>query len=334
MSSRVSSSHYRRRTAWLVLLGLCVLGSLSTLAEQRTLILAVGAPGEAEYADAFAASAKLWQDAAKQAGFQVTTIGLETNSACDDKTRLFETLSTAKTNSSAELWLAFIGHGTYDGRTANFNLRGPDVSADELAAHLKDCKRPLAIINCASASGPFLHALSGTNRVVITATRSGNEVNATRFGDYFARAVADPAADLDKDGQTSLLESYLMAGRRVEQFYREEGRLATEHALLDDNGDGLGTPPDWFRGVRAVKSSADGHAADGIRAHQLNLVRSAAERDLSPEMRAKRDTLEEQLSALRTRKDQLEEKEYYRRLEAILVQIAELYAAEPRATVP
>jgi hypothetical protein len=34
----------------------------------------------------------------------------------------------------------------------------------------------------------------------------------------------------------------------VAEFYEADGRLATEHALLDDNGDSLGTPADFFRG--------------------------------------------------------------------------------------
>ena len=128
----------------------------------------------------------------------------------------------------------------------------------------------------------------------------------TRFGNYLARDVADPAADLDKDGQTSLLEAFLMASRQTEHFYKEAGRLATEHALLDDNGDGLGTPADWFRGVRAVKKAANGKSVDGVRAHQMNLVRSANEQELSPALRARRDELEAQLSALRDRKSAVE----------------------------
>jgi hypothetical protein len=162
-------------------------------------------------------------------------------------------------------------------------------------------------------------------RVIITATRSGNEVNVTRFGGYLARAIADPAADLDKDGQTSLLEAYLFASRQVEQFYKEAGRLATEHALLDDNGDGLGTPTDWFRGVRAVKAAADGKSVDGVRAHQLNLVRGEVEQELSPVTRARRDELEKQLSDLRSRKDGMKADDYYDQLEGILIEMARLY---------
>ena len=109
------------------------------------------------------------------------------------------------------------------------------------------------------------------------------------------------------------------------QFYKEAGRLATEHPLLDDNGDGLGTPPDWFRGVRAVKTAANGKSVDGVRAHQFHLVRGEVEQVLSPAARGRRDELERQLSELRAHKETLPEDEYYRQLENILLGIARLY---------
>src|SRR4029077_12153134 len=133
--------------------------------------------------------------------------------------------------------------------------------------------------------------LSGTNRVVITATRSGNELNFTRFGEYFAKALADSRSDLDKDGQVSLLEAFLMASRHVTEFYKTEGRLMTEHALIDDNGDGQGTPADWFRGVRATKKARDGASLDGARANQVHLVLSQGELAVSADVRARRDAL-------------------------------------------
>ncbi|HWF18119.1 MAG TPA: hypothetical protein VG754_02585, partial [Verrucomicrobiae bacterium] len=240
--------------------------------EQRSLILVIGAPGAPEYAEEFSASAALWQAAANKGGLQVSVIG-QNDTIEDDRTRLLNVLASEVSKPAGELWLVFLGHGTFDGKTAKFNLRGPDISAEELATALKPCRRPLVVIQCASASGPFLKALSGTNRVVITATRSGYELNVTRFGSFMARAIADSTADLDKDGQTSLLEAFLMASRQVEQFYKDQGRLLTEHALLDDNGDGLGTPPDWFSGLRAVKKAADGKSVDGVRANQMILVR-------------------------------------------------------------
>jgi hypothetical protein len=137
--------------------------------------------------------------------------------------------------------------------------------------------------------------------------------------------LGDLAADLDKDGQTSLLEAFLMASRRVKEFYEEEGRLMTEHALLDDNGDGLGTPPDWFRGIRATKTAKDGAALDGLRAHQFHLVRSETEMKLSAATRARRDELELSIARLRDAKRTMDEEEYYQKLEGLLFELARLY---------
>jgi hypothetical protein len=293
--------------------------------DQRTLILVVGAAGTPEYGERFAQWAELWKQGAAKGGLQTLVIGEDAESSTNDRTQLLTALTNEVARPAGELWLVMIGHGTYDGRAAKFNLRGPDVSAADLAAVLKPCRRPLAVIQCASASGPFINALSGTNRVIITATRSGYEVDATRFGGYFAQAVADPAADLDKDGQTSLLEAFLLASRQVAQFYQEAGRLATEHPLLDDNGDGLGTPADWFSGVRAVKQPANGKSVDGLRANQFQLVRSAVEQELSPAARQRRDELEARLNELRARKPTLAADDYYHQLEGILVEISRLY---------
>ena len=309
----------------------CLLAALMAVATpnqtngSRSLVLVIGAPGEPGYAEQFSAWAALWKQAAAKGGLQTVVIGEDKDKPDQDLTRLLTVLTNEVAKPAGELWLVLIGHGTFDGRSAKFNLRGPDISAADLAAVLKPCRRPLAVIQCASASGPFLNALSASNRVVITATRSGFEVNATRFGGYLAQAIADPAADLDKDGQTSLLEAYLAASRQVEQFYKEQGRLMTEHSLLDDNGDGLGTPAEWFRGVRSVKSAADAKAVDGVRTHQMFLVRSDVEQQLSPELRARRYKLEQELGALRSRKTKVNEDEYYRQLEGILLETARLY---------
>ena len=112
---------------------------------------------------------------------------------------------------------------------------------------------------------------------------------------------------------------------QVADFYKAEGRLATEHPLLDDNGDGLGTPADWFRGIRATKRARDGAALDGLRAHQFHLVRTAAEQKMAPDLRARRDSLELQIARLRENKPGLPEEEYYRMLEPLLLELAKLY---------
>ena len=292
-------------------------------------ILAVGAPGEAEYATNFLRQVELWSEAARRGGASLVTIGTDSTETTNDRPRLQQALESASRDGDAALWLVLIGHGTFDGKEARFNLRGPDVTATELAAWLSPFHRPLAIIDTTSASAPFLQKLSATNRIVITATRSGYEQNATRFGKYFAEALLDPVADLDGDGQVSLLEAFLSASQAVAESYRNDGRLLTEHALLDDTGDGLGTPAEWFSGLRATKRPKDKAALDSVRAHQLHLIPSAAEQQLPEETRARRDELERQVFTLREQKAAMPAAEYYSQLEAILLKLARLYAENP-----
>jgi len=288
-------------------------------------ILVVGAPGEAEFGSNFVRQATLWQQACAKADCRQITLGLDTVSQTNDYEILRQTLAAEPKDGPAQLWLVLIGHGTFDGKEARFNLRGPDVSASELALWLQPFRRPMAIINTASSSAPFLTKLSATNRVIITATRSGHEQNYARFGQYLAEAITNPQADLDKDGQISLLEAFLMASRQATEFYKVEGRLATEHALLDDNGDGLGIPSDWFRGLRAVKTPSENAPVDGLLARQFHLVRNEADQKLTAEQRARRDALERAILIHRQKKSQLPEAEYYRQLEKLLLDLARFY---------
>jgi len=299
---------------------------------QPTIILVVGAAGEPEFGSNFVQQVQLWDKVCHRAEANIVRIGLSTNNTVDDRELLKRALAAEPTNQVAPLWLVLIGHGTFEGKEARFNLRGPDVSDTELAEWLKPFQRPLVVINCASASAPFLKTLSDTNHIVISATRSGNELNFTRFGGYFAKALGDCESDLDKDGQVSLLEAFLMASRHVADFYKTEGRLMTEHALIDDNGDGQGTPADWFRGLRATKKAKDGASLDGARANQLHLVLSNEELALSPEVRARRDALELSVAKLRESKGQMSESDYYRQLETLLLELARLQPSEVSIT--
>jgi len=294
----------------------------SAASNSPVLLVVVGAPGEAEYGSNFLRQASQWEAAGRQAGVLVLTLGVDAG-APSDRDRLQRIIESVPSNPHLPFWLVLIGHGTWDGKQARFNLRGPDFTAGELAAWLQPVRRPVVVVNTASASAPFLMALAATNRVVITATRSGDELNYARFGEHLAPALTDPASDLDKDGQTSLLEAFLTASARVAEFYKTEGRLATEHALVDDNGDGLGTPADWFRGVRAVKKPKEGKL-DGLRAHQIHLLPSPGEKALPLDLRARRDALEARVAELREAKASLPEEDYYRQLEAILLELARL----------
>jgi len=316
-----------------LLLGALMLGAAAPSTQEAggpneqnpVVIVVVGAAGIAKYTPGFAEWADLWKQACNKGNATFAAIGLDEDQGLSDRESLQKTLADQSKETTAALWLVLIGHGTFDGRTAKFNLRGPDISAEDLAQWLDPVSRPVAIINCASSSAPFLKKLGAPDRIVITATKSGFEQNYARFGQYIAEAIGEPQADLDKDGQTSLLETFLTASDRVKQFYASAGRLATEHALLDDNGDALGTRADWFRGIRPMQKAADNASLDGYRAHQLHLIHSPAEIKMPPDMRAKRNQLELEVMNLRDTKENFTEEQYFSNLEALLYQIAQIY---------
>ncbi len=309
---------------WLCALMTGAMLAHAEVAEKPTVFLLVGAAGEEEFGKHFAEAAGKWEKVVSAAQAKLVAIGTKP-AQTNDLAQFHAALEAEPKSGPGEVWFVLLGHGTFDNKEAKFNLRGPDLVADDLAARLKAFQRPIAVVNGASASGPFINKLSVPGRVIVTATRSGQEVNFARFGGHFATAIGSLEADLDKDGQTSLLEAYLFAASRVTEFYETEGRLATEHPLLDDNGDGLGTPPDWFRGVRAVKKAKDGATVDGLRAHQFVLVRSEQEKRLPPAVRAKRDELELAIGKLRDQKTEMPEPEYYAKLEPLLLDLAKLY---------
>ncbi len=234
-------------------------------------------------------------------------------------------IEQAVADESSQLWVVLIGHGTSERGSDKFNLVGPDVSAKELNQWLSALGKPLIFIACASSSSPFLPQLSGPKRVIVTATKSGSENNYSRFGQQLAVSLLEPATDIDHDDEISLLEAFLAASAKTEQFYREQTRLATEHAILDDNGDKLGTGAEFFKGVRAVKSAQGGKQADGVIASRIVLsVLPGAPKFTDAELK-RRGEIEQQLDELRAKRPTPSTEEYWNQLEQLLLQLAELY---------
>ncbi len=318
----------------LPLMLLMFVGQDTAALDQSAVVVVLGAAGTSEYASEFATWSDRWQMAAKKADARFTLIGNDEQSNGDDRDALQEVIVKEAQQTQGDLWIVLIGHGTFDGRAAKFNLRGPDLSAAELKNWLEAVQRPLAIVNCASSSGPFINALSAPGRMVVTATKSGSEQNYCRFGGFFSQAITDPQADIDKDGQTSLLEAFLAASRNTEAEYKQQGRLATEHALLDDNGDGLGAAAEWFQGVRATQKAESAQAVDGRRAHQFHLIRSELEQSIPDELRRQRNDLELQLHELRDKKPTLAAEEYDALLEERLLELARLYEQIETLSLP
>lgn len=298
------------------------------------MILVIGAPGTGAFGEMFHHWADRWIDAAQRGAIRLTVIGSEERRGATDRERCQQSLLAATADEERPLWLVLIGHGTFDKKTARFNLQGPDVTANELAEWLQPLKRPLAVIDCSACSAPFLTTLSADRRIVITATKTGGEENFARFGEFLSQAIDDPAADLDKDDQTSLWEAYLAASRRTAEFYQADGRMQTEHALLDDNGDRQGTRADIFQGLQLQDGVSTSQPTDGAIAHQWHLVPSARDAKLSAEVRQRRDELELQIVKLREQKAKFPADEYYEKLERLLVELARLNQPERGASAP
>ncbi|PQO28968.1 hypothetical protein C5Y97_24135 [Blastopirellula marina] len=310
--------------------------SADQTAPATTVVVIVGEPGEAKYGEMFVQWAARWKEASAKSASRHIEIGLGDGESAEksDREILSETITKLTAAPPETLWLVFIGHGTFDGKKAKFNLRGADITAAELAEQLQPVSARTAIVNCASASGPFASKLAGANRVIVTATQSGYEYNFARFGDFLSRTIGDASGDLDKDGHTSLLEAWLAAAKQTQQYYEAESQLATEHSLLDDNGDGKGTPFDWFRGIHITKTAKDGTLPDGTFANQFILVPGKDATLLSDELLSRRDELERQLAQLRQHKGDLSEEDYLKRLEEILVPLAQLYESADTTEKP
>lgn len=299
-------------------------GSVSFGSSTTSLGILVGAAGEEQYESVFQETAAQWETAGEQAGAEVVVFNGGIEGGPTDAERLEEWLG--RTHSvQGDLWLVFIGHGTFDGRNARFNLQGPDITSKDLADWLKPLNRRVILFQGASASAPFINQLSGPDRVIITATRSGTELNYARFGKFAAEALSDPATDVDQDGQNSALEIFLAAARATKDWYAAENRLPTEHPLIDDNGDGRGTPADWFKGLRVTSKPADDSQPDGLRANQVHLLRSEFESSLTDEQRKWRDEQELKLEQLRLKKSRLSEEAYLEQLEVLLLELARFY---------
>jgi hypothetical protein len=216
-----------------------------------------------------------------------------------------------------QLAIVLIGHGSGDGEGTKISLPGPDMSARDFANLLvRFPTQRIAFINLTSASGDALSVLAAPSRVVITATKSSFERNESHFAEYFVDALTKDVADTDKDGRVSLLEAFRYATAETKRSYESESRLQTEHAQLDDDGDGVG------------HADPDGRAGDGLLARRYFLDGGAFATQAGagdPRLAAlykEKFALEEQIEALRLRKPTMTADAYDDELEKLLVELA------------
>jgi hypothetical protein len=227
------------------------------------------------------------------------------------------TFTTLKSSLDANnvLFVFLIGHGSFDGKEAKFNLVGPDLSAADYNQLLTALPtRRIVVFNMSSASGEFVKSLSAKGRIIITATRNGQETNATRFAGFFINALTATDGDTDQDGHTSVLEAFVYANRLTEEFYKRAGRLATEHALLDDNGDGIG---------REKAEAGEGLLARATYLDSLSIDEAAATA-ATGKLLKERTRLEGEIEQLIARKAFMPETEYEAALERLFIELAKV----------
>jgi len=302
-----------------VLAVLLMLYAATAAAGERYAVLISGVSGEEKYA----AQQQKWRGelaAFLTTGFafpDANVVSLDeqsdgsTRATAVNVRRLFGDLRRRLTREDV-LMVVLIGHGSFDGTDAKFNLVGPDLSAGEWKTLLDGLPGRLVVVNTTASSFPFLEELSRAGRVVITATDSAAQRFATVFPEYFTRALADRSSDLDKNGRVSVWEAFTAASAGVKRHYEQRGALSTERPLLDDNGDRQGR-------------EADAPGEDGAVARTLYLDPDpgAATGDaVLVELERRRLVLEKQLEELKARRASMPDAQYQAELEKILVELS------------
>jgi len=213
-----------------------------------------------------------------------------------------------------------IGHGSFDGIDYKFNVPGPDITSSELAQLLDrvPASRQL-VVNLTSASGAAIEALRKPNRAVITATRSGTERNAVVFPRYWIEALRDASADADKNDVITALEAFRYADQKTAKFYETQKRLATEHALLEDTGQG--------EGVRNPSSeNGQGLLAGRFPLIRLGAAQQAMRDPAKQKLLARKEELEAQVDKLKYQKAAIPGDEYKKQISALLLELARTQA--------
>ena len=296
-----------RSLRFLLVASFCgVIWATPALAQQTHLLVITGVPGDEEHAQKFQKWAAAFIDAAKKkdavpdanitllADKQATKAGVE---------KAFADLA-ARVKPADAVVVLLLGHGSFNGTAAAFNLMGPDLTVEEWTRLLGRLPTPrVAFVNTSSSSGAFLPAIAAPGRVIVTATKTGGERNETQFPEFFVAAFADPAADRDRNGHVSVAEAFEFARTKVVQAFQQKGNLLTEHAVIDDGG---GLASTLFLGT----GRAEGALAVDLTAPAMR------------QLAAEKDAIDQQIAALRLTKAAMDEAQYDAQLEKLLTELA------------
>lgn len=249
-------------------------------------------------------------------GKGVSPDGGRIDGACDRDTIISQMAGLREqVRDGDQITIFLMGHGTGRDDESKFNIVGPDITGDDFAAVLDDFdEQDIVIVNTTSASYGFSASLSSEGRVVISATRSPAEKFDPIFSGYFIEALEQRNGDRDKNNRVSMLEAFNYARQSVDKWYEDQGRLASEHASLDDNGDALFS-------LNPTAADADGRLAEIAYIDVL----TADSGDLSPQqlaLKARVQELERAVFILRGRKADYLEDDYWAQMEELLIDLA------------
>jgi hypothetical protein len=319
------SRHHLIRRLWLgtlVVVALLTAASSSAVAAERYALVVTGASGGPEYATKYQTWRATFVRTLKETfGYpddHIKVLGEDLDAASKSTRENVRAVLADWRKRLAEDDMALvllIGHGSSDGDEAKFNLVGPDLDLAEWASLVRPLAGRVVFVNASSGSFPFLAALAGRNRVVLTANDSAAQQFETVFPEYFVKAFGDEAADTDKNGKVSLLEAFAFASANVKEWFEQKGQLATERALLDDTGAGVGRDADT--------PGRDGQIAQITYLQPEVPAELASNPELAALMRRRAD-VENQLAVLRSNKERMPIERYEDELERLLLELARI----------
>ena len=262
-------------------------------------VIVSGLGGEQEYEQRFREDAKALQAAAEHMGDDSHVTTLIGDQATREAIRRAIANVVEHAAAADRVTLTFIGHGSFDGEEYRFNIPGPDMTATELAAWLQPlASRQQLIVLATSSSGGAIARLQKENRIVVTATKSGGERNATKFAEQWVKALTSAEADRDKNEWVTAQEAFDYAQRKIADTFKGNAALATEHARIE------GTHPELIPLARL------GNAKSMPTDPQLNALFAERLRN------------ETDVDGVKSRKQSLPDDRYYDELEKVLVTLA------------
>jgi len=257
-----------------------------------------GLGGDASYQEQFDDDAAVVVEALRTLSTNSDDVRLLTGENAT-KASILSAFSELGLKQTDQFVLVLIGHGTSDGTSFRFNIPGPDLTTGDLIGGLSEIQSERQAITIAtSASGELLEILAQPSRIVVTATKSPGEINAVRFGEYFAQALDSGEADIDRNEILTVAEAFRYAAARTAEFYESQKFFASEHSRIEGAG-----------------------AADFPLAY-LGALRQAQQNPAVAPLLGERLELEVAFHSLKARKPDMKRTHYYQELETLLIAIA------------